>query len=101
LNYIGEKEENKEKKMNDKEKILDALEGKEEWEMTKERELAGEILDVFEDFLADKNINIPNKERDEYECDEDEKAILFGSEYYWLEDKITEMIKKYKNGRES
>jgi len=64
--------------------------------MEKAREIACEILDIFEDFLQVKNIKIPNKERDEYECPEDEKAILFGSEYYSLEENLTEMIKKFK-----
>ncbi len=68
----------------------------EENEMTKERELACTILDEFEDFLAGHDVKIPNKERDEYECPEDEKAILFGSEYYSLEENLTEMIKKFK-----
>ena len=61
----------------------------------KERELACNIVDVFEDFLSDKGIEIPNKERDEYEADEDtEKAILFGSDYYSLEDEVTDLLKK-------
>jgi hypothetical protein len=34
--------------------------------MSKERYMACEILEVFEDFLARKGIEIPNKERDEY-----------------------------------
>lgn len=65
--------------------------------MEKAREIACEILDVFEDFLQAKNIKIENKERDEYETDEDtEASILFGSEYYSLEDEITELIKKWR-----
>ena len=71
-------------------------------EMTEERELACNIMDIFEDFLQGKNIEIPNKERDEYETDEEtEKCILFGSEYYSMEDEITEMIRKYKKGLEN
>lgn len=58
--------------------------------------LSAEIMDIFEDFLQDKNIKIPNKERDEYEADKGtEKAILFGSDYYSTEDKIQELIKKF------
>ena len=64
--------------------------------MTKERELACNLLSEFEDFLAQHNVKIPNEERDEYESPEDEKAILFGSQYYSLEDKLEEMIKKFK-----
>lgn len=67
--------------------------------MEKERYMACEILEIFEDFLASKGIEIPNKERDEYyednPEDKEEGAILFGSEYYSLEDEVTELIKKY------
>lgn len=63
--------------------------------MEAERYMACEILEIFEDFLASKGIEIPNKERDEYaDGDLDGLAILFGSEYYTLEDEITETIKK-------
>lgn len=65
--------------------------------MTKEKEFACELLAEFEEFLAGHNIKIPNEERDEYEADEGtETAILFGSQYYTLEDTLTEMIKKFK-----
>ncbi len=65
--------------------------------MTKERELACELLGEFEEFLAGHNVKIPNEERDEYDADEGtETAILFGSQYYTLEDTLTEMIKKFK-----
>lgn len=62
--------------------------------MEKERELAIEILQIFEDFLEEKEIKIPNPERDEYKADKDtKKAILFGSDFYTLEEAITQLIK--------
>lgn len=62
--------------------------------MEKERELACEILQIFEGFLEEKEIKIPNPERDEYKADKDtEKAILFGSDFYTLEEAITQLIK--------
>ncbi len=65
--------------------------------VNKEREIAINILAEFEDFLNVHNVKIPNKEREVYDCDEDtEPAILFGSDYYILEDKITEIIKNGK-----
>jgi hypothetical protein len=68
--------------------------------MSKERYMACEILEVFEDFLARKGIEIPNKERDEYyednPEDKEEKAILFGGEYYSLEDEVTELLERFK-----
>ena len=65
--------------------------------MSVEREIACDILSEFEEFLDNKNIEIPNKEKDEYneeENDDTETAILFGTDYYNLEDKITEVIKR-------
>lgn len=48
-------------------------------------EFIGQIIDIFEDFLADKNIEIPNPEkeddRDSYENPDEEIAILYGSDY--------------------
>ena len=68
--------------------------------MSKERYIACEILEIFEDFLESKGIKIPNKERDEYykdnQEDKEEGAILFGGEYYHLEDEITELLEKFK-----
>ena len=54
---------------------------------------AFKIMQVFEEFLYDKGVEIPNKDRDEYIADEGiEKAILFGSDYYTLEDEIKEIL---------
>lgn len=56
-------------------------------------ELLGEIIDVFEDFLAEKGIPpymIPNPERDE---DEDEcAAIIYGDDYDNLADHIASIL---------
>lgn len=58
--------------------------------MERERELAIEILEVFEDFLERKGIKIPSKDRE----GKPEEACLYGREYYELEDAITEILKK-------
>lgn len=74
--------------------------------MEGERYLACQILEIFEDFLAEKGIEIPNKERNEYYSENPENikegANLFGGEYYSLEDSITEIIKERleKNDKE-
>ena len=57
----------------------------------KTRGIAIMILNLFEDMLADKGIQIPDEDR---EGDEDE-ACLYGSTYYELEDKITELLCDY------
>jgi hypothetical protein len=83
------------------------------------RELSANIVDLFEDFLEKKGIVIKNDERPKkfyctdcnYETDDgllkcldcgsikiienpdySEAGILYGSDYYDLEDEITEMI---------
>ena len=68
--------------------------------MEKSREAAADIMDVFENFLGEKGIKIKNPERDEYGSDD--AAILFGEEYYRLEDAIITIISRMmrkKNGR--
>ena len=62
-------------------------------ELTK---VSSSIIDVFEDFLDEKGIVIENEERDEDDfLAEDEKANIYGSDYYHLEDGIKEIIKPY------
>lgn len=64
--------------------------------MDKKLEIAACILDVFECFLADKGIYIPNRDRDMYvEEGGTEAAILFGEDYYSLEDQIIEILSRY------
>lgn len=41
-----------------------------------EAELAGQIVDVFEDFLESKGVNVENEERD----GEESPAIIFGAD---------------------
>lgn len=47
-------------------------------------EFLGQIIDIFEDFLEDKGINIPNEDRDQ---DED-GAIIYGEDYDVLRSQI-------------
>lgn len=56
------------------------------------RQYAIAAATVFEQFLRDKEVRISNPERDrEIELGEDENtlAILYGTDYYELEDKLT------------
>ena len=59
-------------------------------EMSKERELAIRIIDEFEKLLAEKNIYIPSSDRE----GENDEACIYGTEYYALEDAITEILEK-------
>lgn len=59
-------------------------------------EFIGQIIDIFEDFLADKGIEIPNPEkendRDSYENPDEEIAILYGSDYGELQTALENMM---------
>ncbi len=50
-----------------------------------------EIIEVFEEFLDDKNIKIPNKERN----DNNGTATIYGDDYYTLEEAIKHIL--YEN----
>ena len=58
--------------------------------MSKEREMARYIIDLFEEILDKYEINIPcSPEEEEERC-----ARLYGVKYYDLEDEITEYIER-------
>lgn len=56
-------------------------------------EFAGQIIDIFEDFLEEKGVLIDNPERDE---DADNAAILYGSDYGNLQDRIYDILRNWK-----
>lgn len=63
-------------------------------------EFIGQIIDLFEDYLADKEITLENEERDEaiaegeYE-DPEEAAIIYGSSYDIIGDTVSDIIETY------
>lgn len=60
------------------------------------RNLIGCIVDIFEDFLTEKGIMIPNPEREEDEnLDPETAAIIFGSDYDWIADRIEHTLSHY------
>jgi hypothetical protein len=54
----------------------------------KARRVAIEILDEFEEMLDRKGIMIPSEDREGRE----EEACIYGTEYYELEDVITDIL---------
>ena len=58
-------------------------------------ELLGQIIDVFEDFLEEKGIDILNPEKEE--DDSDNLAILYGSDYDVLSDQIESLLRAWKD----
>ena len=63
-------------------------------------EFIGQIVDVFEDFCAENEITWPNKDRDEYVkdggCEEDEAAIIFGSDYDYIAIPVQNEVEDYE-----
>lgn len=49
---------------------------------------AQQILDCFENFLADKGIEISNPER----IEEESAALIYGSDYAYLENEINRIL---------
>lgn len=59
--------------------------------MEENRKVANKIMDMFEELLKEHEIKIPNKER----CGNEDEACIYGTDYYNLEDKITEILDNY------
>ena len=52
-------------------------------------EFLGQIIDIFEDFLEERGIELPNVERDQ---DPDNAAIIYGTDYGHLRDQLEGMM---------
>ena len=62
--------------------------------MDRKREFAFLILDLFEDLLEEKEIDIPSDDREGNEGE----ARLYGCEYANLEDDIVGLLERFENG---
>ena len=49
------------------------------------------LIDIFEEFLDRKGTQIKNDDRE----GESDEAIIFGEDYYYLEDRVKENLKQY------
>lgn len=61
-------------------------------------EFLGQIVDVFEDFLAEKGIQIQNPEKQEAVSDGEDLdtiAILYGTDYGNIENKVAEIMRRW------
>lgn len=54
-------------------------------------EFLGRIIDIFEDFLEEKGIDIDNPEKE----DNDDAAIIYGSDYGILQDQLKDLMKAW------
>ena len=60
------------------------------------KNLIGCIIDIFEDFLTEKDIMIPNPEREDDEnLDPETAAIIFGSDFDSIADRIEHTLSNY------
>lgn len=62
-------------------------------------EFIGQVIDIFEDFLAEKGVTLDNPEIQEaVDNGEDMEglAIIYGSDYGILQDALTSMFKAWK-----
>jgi hypothetical protein len=57
-------------------------------------EFIGQIIDVFEDFLESKGIDIPNDEKDE---DDDNPAIIYGTDYGEIQTDLEELLQNWSS----
>ena len=55
-------------------------------------EFLGLIIDIFEDFLEEKGIDIDNPEKE----DNDDAAIIYGSDYGILQDQLKDLMKAWR-----
>lgn len=61
-------------------------------------EFVGQIIDAFEDFLAERNIILQNDEIDDAiadGADADEVAIIYGTDYGQLQSTIEEILNRW------
>ena len=59
--------------------------------LSKAKNVAIAILDIFEDMLSEKDIMIPDEDRE----DNEDEGCLYGTTYYELEDQIVEILEKH------
>ena len=55
-------------------------------------EFVGQIIDIFEDFLEEYKVTLPNPERNEDEF----AAIIYGSDYGDLSNRIEETLQNWE-----
>lgn len=60
--------------------------------MDRKREFAIAIVDLFEELLDEKNIDIPSDDRE----GNDDEARIYGTEYYELEDAVYELLAEFE-----
>lgn len=60
--------------------------------MDSNRELAIDIINEFEELLKKYDLEIPNEEKEN-----SQRSCIYGTDYFDLEDKITELLERRVN----
>ena len=55
-------------------------------------QFVGDIINIFEEFLEDKGIDIPNEEKD----DDDYAAIIYGTDYGLIQTDIEALLEDWE-----
>ena len=61
-------------------------------------EFIGQIIDIFEDFLDDKNVHLNDVQLNDdelYDDDDDNRAIIYGCDYDFLSNEIAKMMDRW------
>lgn len=68
--------------------------------MSTKRELVYSILDIFEDFLEERGVNIQNDEKLERISEGDDPntlCVIYGRDYGFLQDRIMDAVNSASN----
>lgn len=65
-------------------------------------EFLGQLIDVFDDFLEERDVRIPTSDAEMEENDEleENEARIYGSDYSELEENIKELLGNWEEGKE-
>lgn len=91
--YLTDREWNNISRGKTTDEILKALNIAKNCTKKSKRDLAINIIELFEDYLDRKGIVIPNEEKTDDEC----ASNIYGSEYYELEDAIVDILTEPSN----
>lgn len=80
-------------------KVINMSNNKSNYPVTENQtaEFVGQIIDIFEDFLTEKNITLENPEKEENQDvqPDEEQAIIYSSDYGQLQTNLESMLKNW------
>ena len=64
-------------------------------DMNDKAEFLGQIIDVFEDFLTEKDA-VPFNDKPQEDNDPDNPVYIYGDDYYKIEDALRAIMERWK-----